>query len=85
MLILSTGSPRLSWPATPPEARANQISGRVLLDILFRRDGTTAVAKVTDGLPHGCTEAAVEHARQWRWKLVKTDRASAAPVMGRPA
>jgi uncharacterized protein (TIGR02246 family) len=55
-------------PATPPEARANGISGRVLLDILVRRDGTTEVVKVIEGLPHGCTEVAIEHARQWRWK-----------------
>ncbi len=60
-------------PETPPEARTNQISGRVLLDILVRRDGTTEVAKVVDGLPHGCTEAAVEHARQWRWKPAMRD------------
>jgi uncharacterized protein (TIGR02246 family) len=57
-----------SQPATPPEARARQISGRVLLEILVRRDGTTEVVKVLEGLPHGCTETAIEHARQWRWK-----------------
>jgi len=60
-------------PATPTEARANQITGRVLLDILVRRDGTTEVAKVLEGLPHGCTEAAVDHARQWRWKPAMRD------------
>lgn len=55
-------------PPLPPEARAKQVSGRVLLDILVRRDGSTEVVKVLESLPYGCTEAAIENARQWRWK-----------------
>jgi uncharacterized protein (TIGR02246 family) len=55
-------------PPLPPEAKANKVSGRVLLGIIVRRDGTTEVVKVLQGLPHGCTEAAVENARQWRYK-----------------
>jgi uncharacterized protein (TIGR02246 family) len=55
-------------PALPPEAKANNVSGQVLLGIIVRRDGTTEVVKVLQGLPHGCTEAAVENARLWRYK-----------------
>jgi len=55
-------------PPLPPEAIANKVSGRVLLGIIVRRDGTTEVVKVLQGLSHGCTEAAVENARQWRYK-----------------
>jgi uncharacterized protein (TIGR02246 family) len=59
---------RPSDPPIPEEARANNVTGRVLMDILVRRDGSTEVVKVLEGLPHGCTEAAIESARKWRWR-----------------
>ncbi len=55
-------------PPIPEEARVNNITGRVLMDILVRRDGSTEVVKVLEGLPHGCTEAAIESAQEWRWQ-----------------
>jgi hypothetical protein len=55
-------------PPTPTEARRNNVTGRVAMEILVRRDGSTEVVAVLEALPHGCTEAAIESAHQWRWK-----------------
>jgi uncharacterized protein (TIGR02246 family) len=60
-------------PPIPEEARQNNISGRVLMDILVRRDGSTEVVKVLEGLPFGCTEAAIESAMEWRWQPALRD------------
>jgi uncharacterized protein (TIGR02246 family) len=55
-------------PPTPAEARQNNVTGRVVMEILVRRDGSTEVVRVLEAVPHGCTEAAIESAKQWRWK-----------------
>ena len=55
-------------PPYPPEARAAGVTGRVLLEILVLRDGSTEVVEVLKDLPHGCTDVAIATARQWRWR-----------------
>ncbi len=55
-------------PPIPLAARENNVTGRVLLEVLIGLDGSTEVVEVLEGLPHGCTEAGIDHARQWRWK-----------------
>jgi uncharacterized protein (TIGR02246 family) len=60
-------------PPLPPEAKVNNVSGQVLLGIIVRRDGTTEVVKVLQGLPYGCTDVAVENARLWRYKPALRD------------
>jgi uncharacterized protein (TIGR02246 family) len=54
-------------PPSPAEARRNNVSGRVVMEILVRRDGSTEVVGVLEALPYGCTEAAIESANHWRW------------------
>jgi TonB family protein len=55
-------------PPYPAEAAEHHVQGKVVLDILVRLDGSTEVVEVLEGLPHGCNEMAMEHARLWRWR-----------------
>lgn len=55
-------------PAYPPAAAEHGVRGKVVLDILVGLDGATEVVEVLEGLPHGCSEMAIENARLWRWK-----------------
>ena len=54
-------------PIYPPAARAQRITGEVVLQIRVRLDGTTEVLRVLKSLPY-CVDAAIDSARQYRWK-----------------
>jgi hypothetical protein len=49
-------------PAYTNEARANQVSGAVILRADFAFDGTVKYLMVVQGLPYGLTEASVKSA-----------------------
>jgi TonB family protein len=49
-------------PGYTEEARRNRVTGKVVLDVYLRRDGTVASPRVLEGLPHGLSEKAVEAA-----------------------
>ena len=55
-------------PRYSSEARALQIEGEVLLDVLFTRSGEVRVLRVRRGLGYGLDEAAAEAARQIRFQ-----------------
>ncbi|HEX9638993.1 MAG TPA: TonB family protein [Acidobacteriota bacterium] len=55
-------------PEYPALARAARVQGVVILEAVIRRDGSVGDIKVLRGLRLGCTEAAVEALRQWRFK-----------------
>lgn len=50
-------------PAYTEEARKNGVAGRVVIQAYFRRDGTVESPSVSEGLPGGLSEKAVEAAR----------------------
>ena len=43
------------------------MSGEVQLQVLVRRDGSTVVLQVMRAVPHGCTDAAIDAAEEWRF------------------
>ena len=55
-------------PEYPALARAARVQGVVILEAVIRRDGSVGDIKVLRGLRLGCTEAATEALRQWRFK-----------------
>jgi protein TonB len=54
-------------PPYPPRAREKMVMGEVIVRIWVRLDGTTEVLGILKSLPF-CNEAAVEHAKKYRWK-----------------
>lgn len=65
-----TTMPRITYrdKATyTPEARANGLSGTVLLSAVFGSDGTLSGFRVLRGLPDGLTEEAIEAAKRMRF------------------
>lgn len=61
-LVLSKVSPEY-----PAEAKANHIQGVVTLAMVIRKDGTVTDVQVVSG-PSELTAAAVDAARQWRYR-----------------
>lgn len=57
----------------PKEAEKAKVEGEVILKILVQIDGSTTVVEVVEALEHGCTEAAIEAAQQWKWKPAQKD------------
>ncbi len=55
-------------PPYPKEARNAGTTGEVVARILVRLDGSTEVVEVIEGLPHGCTAAAISNAALWTWE-----------------
>ena len=55
------------------EARKQGTQGAVILRVMFRRDGTSDVAEVVSGLPHGLTEAAVAAAKGIKFTPAERD------------
>ena len=51
----------------PESARERGASGVVQLQALVRRDGSTLVLQAMRSVPHGCTDAAIDAAEEWRW------------------
>ena len=66
---------RLSSP--PPryteEARANGVSGTVMLRVQVDVDGNVSAVRVVSGLPYGLTEQAIDVARQTKFKPATKD------------
>jgi periplasmic protein TonB len=55
-------------PEYPMMARNARVEGDVKLEAVIRRDGTVGDIKVLQGLRMGCTEAAIEALKRWRFK-----------------
>jgi len=55
-------------PVYTPEARQLKIEGDVLLEVRFKANGQLEVERVVRGLGHGLDEAALNAARQMRFK-----------------
>lgn len=55
-------------PQYPMMARSARVEGEVRLEAVIRRDGTVGDIKVVQGLRMGCTEAAIEALKHWRFK-----------------
>jgi TonB family protein len=55
-------------PEYPRLASEKLIRGEVIIEILVHKDGSTEVLRVLKSLPYGCVDAAVEAAKQWRFK-----------------
>lgn len=55
-------------PAYPMMARSARVEGDVVLEAVIRRDGTVGDIKVVRGLRMGCTEAAIEALKRWRFR-----------------
>jgi len=55
-------------PRYPEAARRARIQGAVILELTIGKDGTVKNVKVLRGLPLGCTDAAVEAVKKWRFK-----------------
>lgn len=55
-------------PDYPPRAKERFVRGEVILEVLVRTDGSTEVLRVLKSLPDGCVEAAIDAARNYRWK-----------------
>lgn len=60
-------------PVYPPEARREHIEGQVILSVLFKASGDLTVLSVVQGLGHGMDEAAIEAARQIKFKPAERD------------
>lgn len=55
-------------PEYPNMARNSRVEGDVKLEAVIRRDGTVGDIKVLQGLRMGCTEAAIEALKRWRFR-----------------
>ena len=64
------GKPRPEYTA---EGRSLKLEGDVVIDLVFRADGTVQVNLVLSGLGHGLDEAAVRAAQQIKFKPAKRD------------
>ena len=54
-------------PTYTEEARRQAIEGRVLLEIVVRKDGSVDNVRVLRSLPAGLDQKAIEAVRQWRF------------------
>jgi protein TonB len=57
-------------PHYPDKAMRAHIQGPVLLEVLINESGKVNDVKVTKGLSHGLSEAAVEAVKQWVFEPV---------------
>jgi periplasmic protein TonB len=55
-------------PQYPSMARNSRVEGQVKLEAVIRRDGSVGDIRVVQGLRMGCTEAAIEALKHWRFK-----------------
>ena len=55
-------------PVYPTMARNAHLQGSVVLEAVIRRDGTVGEIRVVRGMRMGCTEAAIEALRHWRFQ-----------------
>jgi protein TonB len=50
------------------QARVARVEGEVKLEAVIRGDGTVGDIRVVQGLRLGCTEAAIEALKRWRFR-----------------
>ena len=55
-------------PQYPALARAARVEGVVILEAVIRSDGSVGAIQVLRPLRLGCTEAAIDALRQWRFR-----------------
>lgn len=60
-------------PEYTAEGRSLKLEGDVVLDMIFKADGTVHVNRVVSGLGHGLDESAVRAAQQIKFKPAKRD------------
>jgi protein TonB len=60
-------------PEYPAAARFARVEGQVKLEAVIRSDGTVGDVKVLQGLRLGCTEAAIEALKHWRFRPGERD------------
>jgi len=60
-------------PQYTAEGRSLRIEGDVVLELVFQADGSVQVNRVVSGLGHGLDEAAVQAAKQIKFKPAKRD------------
>src|SRR3984885_1860760 len=60
-------------PEYTAEGRSLKLEGDVVLDLVFRANGTVQVNRVISGLGHGLDEAAIRAAQQIKFKPAKQD------------
>jgi TonB family protein len=60
-------------PQYSAEGRTLRLEGDVVLDLVFQADGTVQVNRVISGLGHGLDEAAMQAAKQIKFKPAKRD------------
>jgi TonB family protein len=58
-------------PEYTAEGRSMRIEGDVVIDLVFRADGTIQINRVASGLGHGLDDSAVRAAQQIRFKPAK--------------
>ncbi len=57
----------------PTKAKEHSVRGEVILQVVVHTDGSTEVLRVFKSLPHGCVDAAIDAASQWKWKPALKD------------
>lgn len=62
------GSEEERIPPYPQEARDAEVEGQVVLRVLVDATGKVAQVKLQKGLGYGCDQAAMTHAKTWRFK-----------------
>ncbi len=60
-------------PEYTAEGRSMRIEGDVVIDLVFRADGTIQINRVASGLGHGLDDSAVRAAQQIRFKPAKRE------------
>lgn len=60
-------------PVYSSEGRTQRVEGDVVLEVVFLASGQMAVTRVLSGLGHGLDEAAIQAAKQIRFKPAKRD------------
>ena len=60
-------------PLYPEEARQKQVAGTIKLEVVFAESGFVTNITVTQALPHGLTESAIEAARHIRFFPAEKD------------
>ena len=59
---------RIVHPTYTEQARRERLQGKVILEVLMRKDGRTEVRNVVSGIGMGLDESAASAVRAWRFK-----------------
>ena len=57
-------------PEYPPQAKADRLTGTVILDAVVGKDGSVENLKVAKSLRDDCDQAAIDAVRQWKFQPV---------------